>query len=407
LKSIFWGSASWLLSGAVIQAAVAFVANLFLMRMLLPEDFGRYAIIQANLGLISAFLNFRIADVVLRLPESEYDESVVGTLAGALFLQTILVGVLGLLSIYFMGYLSVEALILVATILGASWTGFFIRIYERKFNYRGVTLTENGSAILSNIAAVCGAVLGLGAIVLYFRDLLRVLLQFLALLYFGAVKFQQVKLPNSKSFAFLKTNISGIWVDGILEQTFHRVIILAVGFLAGEKGAGYFFQARRLAMVPHELTQPLTFRLAYNYFSHKVSPLEKYAKLMQFLRYELVFLTLAVLCILFILDPVVPWLFGANWEPVVEVMYYLGGFMIFVTLFNTIKSYSMAENQLGPFIVYGRSFQFVGLAIGLALGCSGLMNSVNGLAMGLSVSYVLSSAVLVGYYIFQNGKAEH
>jgi len=46
-----------------------------------------------------------------------------------------------------------------------------------------------------------------------------------------------------------------------------RLTILFVGFFGGERAAGFFFQALRLANLPQKILSPLVDRVAGNWFS--------------------------------------------------------------------------------------------------------------------------------------------
>lgn len=53
----------------------------------------------------------------------------------------------------------------------------------------------------------------------------------------------------------------GIWLDSMLDNNFQRLSLLAVNAGAGLNGAGLFFQAQRLAVVPHQFLMPVVGRV--------------------------------------------------------------------------------------------------------------------------------------------------
>ncbi|MBI3445979.1 MAG: hypothetical protein HY055_11620 [Magnetospirillum sp.] len=53
-------SGAFLTGGAVIQALAGFAAQIILMRLLLPEDFGHFALVLAGCGLVQMLLSLRL-----------------------------------------------------------------------------------------------------------------------------------------------------------------------------------------------------------------------------------------------------------------------------------------------------------------------------------------------------------
>jgi O-antigen/teichoic acid export membrane protein len=389
------GHASWMMGSSGLKAVVAFGGNLLLVRLLRPEDFGRFAIIQANVGLVAAIINFRINDLVLRAPEEELDQEHLSLYSGALVIQTVLVGGGALVVLWVLGMLNIEAGILLASSLVTTWLTFQLKLYEREFEYKRISWIETGAHFAAHAFAVSGAFAGLGGLVLYLRNAVQVGGKFAGLHWAGALQRIPMRWLDVNDLKRVFRQIRGFWVDGLLESSYRRVVVVLLGALAGDAVTGYYYQARRLASVPHQLLQPVTARIAFNYFSHQIPPERKRSMLAKSMTG--VGLLLAVICVgtVLLADPIIPWVFGRGWEPVVPMLIAMQGFLVGTTLFNLLKAYFMAEAQMRPLIICGRGGQYAALGVAALLVHLAVLEPGIGIALGLSASYLVGTALLM------------
>lgn len=387
-----------MVSAAGVQAVVAFGANLALVRLLLPEHFGRFAIVQANISLVAAVTNLKINDLLLREPEEQLDEQRLSLYMGALVIQTVVVGIGALGLLWAFDLLRLDATILLLSVLGSMWVHAQVTLYERRFEYRGISVMETGAHGAGHLFAVVGALAGVGALVLYLRSAVQLVGKLVGLGALGGLRAVPVRWLRREDWKEVFARIKGFWLDGALAQTFERLVILAVGVLVGERATGFFYQARKLATIPHRLLKPVTSRIAFNYFSHHVEAECRKETLRRTLAWELGGLAVLAVAVFLLADPVVPWLFGDDWVPVVPLLQGMSGVIVGMTTFNTLNAYYMALNRLRPFILLGRLGQYVGLL--LVTGAVALVPGIGfalGLAVGLSVAYLVGTAASGGW----------
>jgi len=387
--------AAWLMSGSALQAVVAFAANLVLVRLLLPKDFGRYAIVEANVGLVAAVINLRIDAALLRTPKEDLDGERLSVLASALAAQVFLVGAGAFLVLWSFGLLNLAAIILLVASMCSIWLASQVCLYEREFDYRRLSWVETGSQLAGHLLAVLGALVGLGPIVLYLRAAVQQFCRLGGLRSLGSLRWIPLRWLNSKDWKLVIRQVRGFWADGFLEQSFARLVILLVGGLAGQRAAGYFFQARRLAVLPHQLLQPLTFRMAFNYFSHRAPENRQSRILVKGLALAGGGLLLTAVAAVIGAGPVIPWVFGPGWEPVVPLFVAMAGVIVGLTLFNSLKSYCMARAQMQTFMIFGRGVQYIAIGLAALFVWLNVVNASLGLAIGLSSSYVLATLLLL------------
>jgi len=390
-----------MVSGGMVQALVAFGANLILVRLLTPEDFGRYAIVLSNVNLMGAIVSFRVPPLVLRDSKDELDEYLAGYTT-ILIVETFIVatGAVVLLAIF--GLLDWKSLFILGSSLLSTWVLVQTRLYERSFEYRRISIVESGSHIAGHLFAVVGAFLGMGALVLYLRAALNQLIRLGGLAWFGGLSRLPVRWLSLEEWRSFLQRIRGLWTDGALEQSFERAVIVVVGALAGERVTGFFFQARRLAIIPHQLLQPVTDRIIYNHFSHQLHPDKRFRGLLQIVGGLGSVLAIGAIGAHQFANPIIPWLFGEQWAPVVPLFIAMLGVIIAMSLFNILKTFYMAEDRMQPFIYAGRGGQYGALLV--AAGGALILPFDTGrmLAFGLSSSYVIGTllALWVTYKLY-------
>jgi len=389
LDTALFDHAAWMVGGSGLQAAVGFGGNLVLVWFLTPEEFGRFAVIQANIGLVSAVVNFKIGEAVLKASNEELHERW-SAYANVQLLQSVTIVSAATAILWVQSLLTLEAGILLTGGFIAPWVSLFVKNYERDFEYRNISILESGAHIGCHAIAVVGALLGMGGIVLYVREFTRSVGKMIGVWYLNAIRSFDLRLPRVSDWKFVFSQVRGFWVDGILESSYERLLIIAVEALAGQRITGYFFQAKRLAIVPHQLLQPLTSRIAYNYFSHRVSVKAGVRKLLQTLAAEFALLVFAAVGVLYFADPIIPFVFGSTWSGVVPLLQAMVGVVACLTLFNTLKFYCMANGLMRSFVGFGRGWQFAGLGIAVTTVLLD-WNSDGGvvLSIGYSAGYVI------------------
>lgn len=381
-----------MVSGAAIRGVVAFGANLALVRLLLPEHFGRFAIVQANISLVGALTNMKVGDLILREPEDELDEARLGLYLGALVVQTAVVGVVALVLLWALDLLRLDAAVLLLSVLGGYWVHAQMHLYERRFAYRRFAAINTTAHGASHVFAVGGALLGMGPLVLYLRAAVQLAGKIAGLSFVEGLQRMPLRWLELSDWKELFRRIRGFWLDGALAQSFERLVVLVVGAVAGERATGFFYQARRLATVPHQLADPVTGRVALNFFSHRVEPAERRRALRRLLGWVAGILSLVAFSAVLLADPLIPWLFGQEWAPVVPLFRAMAGVIVGMTTFNTLNTYYMALGRLRPFLGLGRGGQYFGfLAVTAVFALVPGVGFTLGLSLGLSVAYLLGT----------------
>lgn len=380
-----------MLGGGGAQAAIGFISNIILARFLLPEDFGVFAIIQANLLLSGAVLNFRLPQLIISASENVLQANY-RLYASVAMAQGLINTFIGVVLLWIWDLWHWGAVLLVADSLLTSVLTFQYSVYERKLAYRRLSVVETLSKTASHMLAIGVVVGGIGSIALYIRIFSESFFRTVGLFFlkeWSPMSLVRLPWPAIKK---LMRQVKHFWLDFVLEASFERLLILGPGLFLPGQTIGYFVQAKRLAITPHQLLQPLAFRVSFNYFSREENRTKNRRTLWRILLLEIALLSVCVLAIWFFGEEIILFLFGEKWLPVAPALQWMSGVVGFLSLFNTLKSYAMGGGGMKPFIYWGRSVQWIAFLLFMivALGLSQTADQLNWIAAGYSGAYILA-----------------
>ena len=87
-------------------------------------------------------------------------------------------------------------------------------------------------------------------------------------------------------------------------------------------------------------------------------------------------------------------MFGDKWARTAELMVGLSGFILFLSLFEVLKSYCWAARHL-RWLLIGRIFQYIGVAFPVYAATTNLMAGDMAMAIGQSIAYGLAFIVVL------------
>jgi O-antigen/teichoic acid export membrane protein len=247
-----------------------------------------------------------------------------------------------------------------------------------------------GIASIVIIAALHGS-----GISLYLRNIFIVGIQLLGVAYFGgltAINFGRINL--SDWFQRIR-EIKLFWLDGVLDELFGRFVVLLIGYSAGETVLGFFHQASRLAKTPHKFLQQFTSRVMYNFFSRNLSNNKERQTLNYFLSLELAILIPTATAGYFLADPLIPFIFGDEWEPVVPLFLALLGVTASLSSFETLASLYRAKKHLESLILWGKIPLYATVVLAWLILDTVDYSPSTTIALSVSISYVFTTFLLI------------
>ncbi len=391
---VFARKGGLLVSSNIAQAGIAFLSQLILMRSLTPADFGEFAQALAIVGLVQMTLSPRLGVLAFRTPDADYTEAFRRRLYSAMTVEMLISLPLMLGWLAVAGQCSSRSVLLAATLALGQWVASVTMFYERALPYRGIAVIETGSLLAGHVVAVLLVLAGAGVASLYLRETAALALRALLLLQIGAIPRWRPRRVTLAEWRALLIEARVPWMDGIVDGGFQRLTVLAAAALGGAHGAGLFFQAQRLAMVPHQILSPVVVRLAGNIFGRIETKQTRRHTLARMAALIGLPLALAAAAAWMFAGSVVPWLFGASWREAGPVLAAMAGVVFGFSLFELGRSYCLAQRVHGVLLA-GRMVQYAIFGAGCLLAAKGASAVTLGALLSV-VSVASAAAMLAG-----------
>lgn len=372
----------------IIQVAVAFGANLVLVRYLVPADFGNFAIALAGIVLALSLLSFRMNTLIIRAND-ETIEAQRDRYFTVFTVESLLSAIVAGGWILLTAGVSPWQLSLAAALAIRHWIHQNKAFYERSMPYGKLSAAEGGISILAHLCAVALVISGVGPAVLYIREIVLTLAELITLWAMGGLtmgKLTRIRMPELRS---LFRAALPFWLDGMIDNAYQRILILAAAAIGGPTAAGLFFQAHRLAVIPTQLLAPVMLRLAGNWIGRATTPADQVYRRKIFIQTAFFPLLLVGIATFLWADPLVPWLFGENWTRSAELLAAMCGAVTFMALFETLKAYCAIARRMRLFLV-GRMVQYIGTLLPLGAAWAGWIAGDLALAIGLSIAFFIA-----------------
>ncbi len=385
-------SAVILFSGNIVENLVAFGAQVVIARHLFPEDFGRFAITLANTSLVFVFVSMHMTALILRRPAAEMTAELRQRYFFAFTAESVVGAALALGIVHLFNGLTILDVTLIAALALGHWVDTSRAFYERLMSYRKIVSVEVGSKLAGHAVAVAMILMGAGVIILYVREFVVVVLRLIGSHINGSLTIERLRWLPWREWRLLISESRALWADGILEGSFHRIVILLSGALGGAHGAGLFFFAHRLALVPQQLLMPIAGRLSANWLSREEDRAVRRENFSRLIGVLLVLTGIMALAAVIFADPLIPWIFGDRWQGAVPVFMALAGMIMFSVLFELIKAYCYVE-RAGRTLLASRASQFVVLGVVATVLYLFGIDPAEGMAFGMSAAFAVACGI--------------
>lgn len=383
---------SWLGGATFLDASLAFAANLILVRLLLPSEFGEFAVLFAEVGFVAALVELRFNTLIISQRNTNDSEavkrlvslSVVWSLVVLLFLLTYL---------WMRGNFNGATILLSFGIFLNSLSSAQLASNEREFNYKNLALLQSCTHFFSHVVAVLLAFLGFGVLALILRLLVRPL--FLNLFYLftrgiSTYSIRPARLADLKGH-FINGGIA-LWIDGFIEQSVERAAILALDFFYSKEVVGFFYQAKRLALLPDQFFGGVVTRLTLNYYSNNFSEKLIKRQVLPTLVIALIYCMLVGVGIVVIAGPLIPILFGDGWDPVALMIVYLIPFSCGISILHMYRAQIYSRGEFMKFVIHGRVPQMLVFSLGFLTVVHSTVNQ------NIFISFYAFAFLLAGFY---------
>jgi O-antigen/teichoic acid export membrane protein len=364
-RNLIQGS-SLLMGNAILQAVAGFGAQLVLMNLLVPEQFGRYALIAAGIGVAQMLLSLRTQFLIIRAPAETLTPRKRGQYTTVLLIETAAVSVIAVVWLWLTESLDPYAIVLLASLVASQLVAAGSAFMERSMVYRRLATAEAISFFAGYASAIVVALAGAPLAALYGRELVSISIRSALLGRLGAFSALRPHWLGLQDWKSVIREGRDLWAEGLVEGSFSRLLTMGVAACAGQQGLGLFAQSQRLASLPHMVLQPLVSRVAPGLFARLDDRASRLRALFRLCLGLGLVLILAAIAALALAEPLIPPLFGAHWAPAIPVFSALAGVILFTSLFEIGRSYCMMR-RMTRVVMAARAVQYAVMIIGFAV----------------------------------------
>ena len=342
-------SAGWTTLAVYINAVIAFVGNIFLARLLMPDDFGIYALAASFLSFLFMISGFGSQEAIVQCR----DESVQHLIPTA-FWMTVGLGlglaVTGSLIGFFLasGYGKTMG-VLIALLSWLSLVNMVSNVYgailKRELLYKPMTLTQTVGTFISFGLAVLAAYNNWGIWSLFVREATWTVLALAGFVWASGYRLQ---------FKFDGQAARWIWDFGwkmmgnrVGEVLFERVDKLVIGNFMGTATLGQYSIANRLALTGHQFSYGVVQSVVFSTFATVQKESRKLRLALEKLYYWVFRLVLLFgLLVWFCGSGLVVIIYGAQWQLAGSIFQNMALFLMVLPLETSLRVFLIGSGHI-------------------------------------------------------------
>ena len=371
----------WMVGINYVSFVISLVGQIILVRILVPEDFGIFALALSISEIIFLLSNFCIdmPCIVLQDEPDVFDTGMYLSLF-LVIIMAILTLVAGVIAHLFYNREIVIFLIILCIVKMVQLpTMIYSASMEKDLLFKRNAAISGIVRSFALIVALGLAYVGFGAWSLLAREVLMAVFLLLGMIFFSNYKFLYrfnrkvaVKIWNySYRMLFLRMG----------EVVYYRLPIFIIGNISGLSILGLFDRSFYLARLPNTMLVPFTSNVSFSIYSRIK---DNYEKMSEGIYWSLLFviriaLPIGLLTFLFP-ETILRTLFGMNW---VEAAPFLKGFslfLVFIPLFEILKHLLLANGLISQTTI-------------------AYIISIVVLFVGVLVSYILDKWFLISWFM--------
>ena len=384
--------AIWLTGTQIGIMFFSFGANIVLARLLMPEDFGIYALALSLNELFFILSGWSFGLAVIQAKESSEDFVDTGyflsIVVGAGVVVLILISSLFIRKLYSTRVLSllwIFSVLQVIVMLG----DYRSALLERNMEYGKFSIVRFSSRVIPWSGAVILAWLGAGIWSFVGLHVLTALILFFG---FRAVSEHRFRWRITRDAKRRLFRFGGkMFIARGLETGFYRISHLMIGTLVGTAALGYFNQAFTLSEMGHRFSWPALGQVPFAAYSRLQDDKVKLSKGYELVNYFLLrFLTPLALIFFLTGDQVIVLLYGEKWRSAGPLLQIFAIYALTMPIFENMKALLYSQDRI-PGAIFSRLCQvsFLFPAMYFALKKFGIEGAVYALDIGILIGIVI------------------
>lgn len=307
----------WTFGEVIANQGVQFVIQIFLARLILPEEFGLIGMITVFIAISNSIIDSGFSNALIREKEvNQHDYSTVFyfNLITSIVVYVILYFSSPTISVFFAQHkLSLILRVLAITIIINAFGIIPRAILTRKINFKAQMIINISSSIVSGFIAIVLAYKGFGIWSLVFRT---IIMQFIQVVMLSIINRWRPSFVFSKN-SFEKLFGFGwkILVSGLIDTIYNNLYYMVIGKMYSASDLGYYTNAQKLRDIAATSISTAVQKVSYPVLSCMQNEEEVLKNMYKKIIKSSVYITFPVMFGLAIVaKPLILLLFGDNWS---------------------------------------------------------------------------------------------
>lgn len=339
----------WIASAAYMNAVISFIGNLFLARLLLPDDFGVYALAASLLSLLFMISGFGTQESIVQCRDDTIQH-----LIPTAFWMTIVLGLglavagsaLGLLLLPRYGGIVTLLIVLLSWLkLAGMISNTYGAILNRELIYKPIAVTQTINTLISFGLAILAAYSSWGIWSLFVREASQVLLGLAGFAWASGYRLQ--RKFDGRAARWIWNFGWKVMGNRIGEVLFGQGDNLVVGSFLGTAILGQYSLAYRLAFLGHQFSYGVIQSISFSAFSRVQQEAEKLRQAIEKLYYWLFrFALISGLLVWFCGAELVVLIYGPQWKLAGYVFQNMAIFLILLPVETSLRSFLIGAGHI-------------------------------------------------------------
>lgn len=377
----------WTSGISYIGFAVTFCIQLVLVRLLVPEDFGLFALGLSIAEILFIFFSFSFSMAVIQIQEAEdlFDTA----FYLSIFAGIVIIFIGGIISLLLSSYYPERVIMIIVMLCAISPIQGCALIYnasmEKEMQFKKTAIAGSIASNVSTVGVLILAYAGFGVWSLVGKEIMRVVLMFFSARFMSEYRFKR-KFNRDSAKKLISFGFKMFFSRGI-EVLYNRVPQFFIGTFSGSSMLGLFSQTFYIASIPNVVLLPVTTNVAFPTYSKLQNDKNKMSGAFYITNYFFIRLLLPLMLILFLYPKdVISILYGDNWIDAAPMLSHIAIYAAVAPLFLNAKSFAYG---LGLVIEVGKTYllKIVVLAVGMTIAI--YVNKVYLVALSYSLSIII------------------
>lgn len=377
-----------------IGFAINFGVQLILVRLLVPEDFGSFALGLAAANILFILFAWNFSMAVIQIQEAEHLLDTAFYLS--IFTGLIILVVGGAVSFIMARYYPTSSVMVFFIICAVQPVRGCAAIYsasiEKDLKFRKSAIARGLSTNISGFLAILMASFGFGVWSLVGREMLSTCFLLFGMRAMSSYRFRK-RFNKQTAKALIEFAYKRFFIRG-LEIAYFSGPIFLMGSFVSSRDLGLFSQAFYLAGLPNTLLSPVQQTVAFSVYSKVKANKEKLQQAFDMNYFFSVrFLIPAGLVVYLFPEQVLSFLYGAKWIQAAPILQYLSLYVVFVTLLMSTVTFLYSLRMKDIIKVYSIQIVVFALVVFVFRGMIGSRVLLVGAAYSMSILISFSTGL--------------